>query len=116
MPKMLYMGFANSVDARFDPIATEKKAAAIAVEAQSISADPNPFNRSVRISIRGPIAEQRGLVVRIYDSRGQLLESLARPGGAKSVTWSADRFPPGLYIARASAGKIAATKRIFLVK
>lgn len=80
-----------------------------------VSGWPNPFAGSVEISVGLPRAGQTR--VDVYDVRGILVARLAdrdlQPG-IHRFTWSADRFPPGVYLARVSQQGRVTTKALVL--
>ena len=78
---------------------------------------PNPFNSSVRIGFDLPEAQPVSL--KIYDTSGSMVaEPLNRnlSQGSHRVTWTADDFPAGIYIAQLSTPSAAKTAKLVLVK
>ena len=81
------------------------------------SVHPNPFNSSVRIGFDLPAAELVSL--KIYDTSGSMVAELLNwnlPKGSHRVTWAADDFPAGIYIAQLSTPSAAKTAKLVLVR
>ena len=85
-------------------------------------AAPNPFNPSTLL--RFAVEEAGPLSLRIYDSAGRLVRTLAegeRQAGYYSIRWKGDNeqgrgVPSGVYSAVLIAGKERALRRLVLVK
>ncbi|UCF77821.1 MAG: polysaccharide deacetylase family protein [Candidatus Eiseniibacteriota bacterium] len=86
-----------------------------------LSAHPNPFNPSVRITYRLEIGDR--VVVQILDVAGRLvrtIEHAPKPEGTHSAEWdgrdsSGRRVSPGLYLCRLTAGDEAVVEKLVLI-
>jgi len=86
----------------------------IKIRELAISASPNPFNSSCKISVSLP----DGGDVMIYDLSGKMVapvETKLSPG-EYSLIFSAEALPSGIYFAVAKSKNSIATKRILLVQ
>ena len=78
---------------------------------------PNPFNPDTTIAFT--LAQDAPVVLRIYNSGGQLIEELLRMNlaeGTHDVTWDGSRYPSGTYIYELSAAGQAIRKKMTLLK
>lgn len=83
---------------------------------------PNPFNPTT--SIRFTLPEARHVVLKICNSRGQEIRTLAdecHTAGFHTVRWDGrDNFgsqvASGLYLHRLEAGEVVATRKLMLAK
>ena len=82
-----------------------------------ITVNPNPFNPSTRITVQGIGLDCLG-DVRIYDVSGHCVAKLALHASQHraSAVWDATAFSSGIYIVKATAGSVALTKQIILIK
>lgn len=76
---------------------------------------PNPFQSALAIRYTLAQPAQQALI-RIYDASGRLVSSLSAPrnGGGHSLAWGPKDLPPGAYVVRLNAGRVAAAKRVVL--
>jgi len=81
---------------------------------------PNPFNPSTVIGFSLPMIESRhAVVLQVYNLTGQLVETLVdaqMDAGYHSVTWNADNFSSGVYIAKLITGSFQSTQKLLLLK
>jgi len=78
---------------------------------------PNPFNAST--TIRYSLSEKADVKIEIYNILGQKVETLFDGGqqaGYHSVTWRADKFASGIYLARLQAGSRSKNVKMVLLK
>jgi flagellar hook assembly protein FlgD len=78
---------------------------------------PNPFNPSTNIRIDIPKASQ--VTVKIYDVRGNLVQTLINSelqAGSYSIDWNASEYSSGIYFYRLNAGDYSAVKKMVLMK
>ncbi len=78
---------------------------------------PNPFNPATTINYTLPIQSQHTLTV--YNLLGAEVATLvneAKPAGAYSIIWNAQRFASGLYFVRLEAGDYHNVKKMILLK
>jgi hypothetical protein len=113
------------------PVAVEEKSAFVP-DAMTISANPNPFNSSVRITLDGLGAHcNTPLQIEIYDVNGRMVEGgtvgayCIRPfDGSTRLTpttqeyiWTPhESLPSGVYLVRATMGVESMTKRIVYLR
>lgn len=78
---------------------------------------PNPFNPITIINYQLPI---RGFVnLKIFDLLGREIETLLseeKLAGIYEVTWNAEKFTSGIYIARLTLGDYATSQKLLLIK
>lgn len=82
-----------------------------------LSAYPNPFNPSTRISVRIP--EEGSVSIVFVDITGKEVDRLNRQftsGGLKNILWTADHLPSGLYLYRVETKWGKASGKVMLVK
>jgi hypothetical protein len=88
-------------------------------EGIGIAAQPNPFNRTVKIMVRRYAYGVRRISSQIYDIKGKLIKNFT-PYASRitpyTFTWNAAHHPAGIYIIRLKTDKGQYTKRIFLQK
>jgi hypothetical protein len=77
-----------------------------------VSADPNPFRGSTRISIPGA---GRNAHFKIYNLRGEMVKDLGAKRGSE-ITWEAGNDPAGVYLIRDAVGSGTVIGKIFLMK
>ncbi len=78
---------------------------------------PNPFNASTSITYTLP--KESSVDLFIYDSRGQLVETLvhgAQSAGSHSLIWDAASVPAGIYILKLETTWGARTQKLILLK
>ncbi|MFH0920573.1 MAG: T9SS type A sorting domain-containing protein [Fibrobacterota bacterium] len=83
-----------------------------------LETNPNPFNPTVRISIRG-LAQPKGvkpLSLVVYDVQGRRVADLSKVVKNGFVCWNAAMLPSGIYIIKAVAGNQEMNKTITLLK
>jgi len=81
------------------------------------NAYPNPFNPSTNIKYQ--IAKQAKVSIDIYNSLGELVETLVnevQEAGYYEVRWNASQFSSGVYLYKLSAGEFVETKKMILLK
>lgn len=94
-------------------IAVEKGTKAALPRPISLSTSPNPFSRTVRISIEG--ASGPG-TIRIYSPAGRLVHRAAVSNDRAALFTAAD-LAPGVYVVRFEAGKgFTAEKKLVMLK
>jgi lysophospholipase L1-like esterase len=97
-----------------------------------LNAFPNPFNRSITISVKGQAGSgMQGPVIEIFDIRGRLVEALtavkspdAPPippskhaaSGLSRYNWDAGNMPNGIYMVKARYGNQMKVSKITLVR
>jgi len=89
----------------------------VAASRLTISAYPNPFNPITEIKYSVP-SEGR-ISIRIYDSRGALVETLLdgyAGAGERSVTWDARDHASGIYFAQVRSGNTVEMQKVTLLK
>lgn len=82
-----------------------------------LTAYPNPFNPSTRISVRIP--DEGSVSVVFVDVTGKEVDRLNRnfsSGGLKNILWTADHLPSGLYLYRVETKWGKASGKVMLVK
>ena len=78
---------------------------------------PNPFNPIT--TIRYGLNQNANIQVLIYDIKGRVITTLIdgfQTAGYHSVIWDASKFSSGIYFLNMSAGEIAETKKMVLIK
>jgi len=78
---------------------------------------PNPFNAQTTIEYSLP--EPAPVSVKVFDLLGRKIETLIdrnQQVGLHQVTWSADRYPSGMYFYRIEAGEFSETRKMTLLK
>jgi hypothetical protein len=83
----------------------------------TLSANPNPFNPSTRITFDTPDAGK--VQLKLYNVKGQLVRVLADDVYAKgnhSLTLNLDRYSSGVYVLRLESGGKSISKRVTLMK
>ena len=83
----------------------------------ALAAYPNPFNPTTTISFDLPQASRVKLT--IYNILGRGVATLAdqmTEAGTHAITWNAQDFPTGLYIARLKAGDHSKTIKMILLR
>ncbi len=97
-----------------EPIKAEKN---YELTGLSLSASPNPFNNSTRISFTIP---QEGFVsVKAFDLQGrEAADILAgnQPAGIGEVEWNAENLPSGIYFVRIETVSKSLIQRVLLIK
>jgi hypothetical protein len=82
-----------------------------------LTAYPNPFNPSTKISWQSPIGSWQTL--KIYDVLGNEVATLVdeyKPAGSYEVEWDASRYPSGVYFYQLKAVEYVNTKMMILLK
>lgn len=81
-----------------------------------LTANPNPFTPSVRISLVNP--SKGAMTLSIYDAAGRLIRSERFKAGAAAVDylWEAADMPSGIYYARLTAGSRVSCVRLARVR
>jgi hypothetical protein len=76
---------------------------------------PNPFSGITNISY--PLEEFATAQIRIFNSKGQLVESIEmeQPQGEQMVQWSAEGLPGGIYYLRIQAGNKAGRGKMVII-
>ena len=78
---------------------------------------PNPFNPTT--TIRYGLNQNANIQVLIYDIKGRVITTLIdgfQTTGYHSIIWDASKFSSGIYFLNMSAGEIAETKKMVLIK
>jgi hypothetical protein len=79
---------------------------------------PNPFNPTTKI--RYILNEKTQLVsLKIYDILGNEIQTLVnseQPAGIYEITWTADKFPSGIYFYKLQAGSFVEIRNMILLK
>lgn len=81
------------------------------------SAYPNPFNP--RLTIRYGLSEDGQATLKVYNLRGQLVETLINTyalKGAYSTTWQPQNLSAGMYIVRLQSGNCITMQKVVFVK
>lgn len=86
----------------------------IAPEQLSLTAYPNPFNAAVRIDFAAPVPHNTNL--QIIDVLGRRVADLPANAGARSVRWTADGLPSGMYTVRLKSSQSNAAARVILLR
>ena len=74
---------------------------------------PNPFRGQTTLTFALPTADE--IRLEVFDALGRQVATVAegmRPAGTYEVTFAARDLPPGLYLARLTAGSQTATRRL----
>ncbi len=82
-----------------------------------LTAYPNPFNATVRLSY--DLSTGTDVTFKIFDLNGREVKTLlseAAPAGSHSILWSAEGLPSGIYLAQFSAGETSVTQKLVLLK
>jgi len=83
----------------------------------AISASPNPFNATTRISYS--LTEPARITLEIYNIRGQRVTTLEdgwKSSGVHSVNWTADNYATGMYFVRLNTGVENRIHKVVLLK
>jgi hypothetical protein len=79
---------------------------------------PNPFNPTTQISFTLPQAQQ--VTLKVYDMLGREVATLANremfSSGMSTLNFNASNLSSGLYIYRLTAGNVAVTRKMTLIK
>jgi len=78
---------------------------------------PNPFNATTSIAYSLPGATSVRLS--IFDSNGQLVETLAsgtQTAGSHNLIWNAGSRPAGIYLLKLETGSDSKTQKLILLK
>ena len=78
---------------------------------------PNPFNPIT--TIQYSLNQNANIQILIYDIQGRAITTLIdrfQTVGYHSVIWDASKFSSGIYFLNMSAGEIAETKKMVLIK
>ena len=78
---------------------------------------PNPFNPITAIDYG--LTQNSDVQISIYDINGRLITTLIHEfqiAGYHSITWDASSYSSGIYFLNMSAGEIAETKKMVLIK
>jgi hypothetical protein len=78
---------------------------------------PNPFNPST--SVRFSIPVESAVSLRVYNTMGQLVETLVDgelPAGSHAAAFNAEKLAGGAYLYKLTAGDVVETKIMMLVK
>lgn len=94
------------------------EAPAKAANRMVLSASPNPFTSTaaLNVSLRN---SDKGATLAIYGLNGQKVADLSAKltaGKTVKISWNAGALPNGVYVAKLSAGKLQAVKRLTLMK
>ena len=82
-----------------------------------LSAFPNPFNSSVKLSMYLPKADHVSLS--IFDINGREVWRLVDGNvgaGSQTFVWNASDFPAGVYVVRMEAGSVREMRKVVLVR
>jgi flagellar hook assembly protein FlgD len=86
-----------------------------------LNATPNPFNPTT--TIRYQIPEAGNVSLKVYDTEGRLVSTLAGFGesdlqaaGVHEVTFDGSKLASGVYLYRLTAGENSATGKMLLLK
>lgn len=82
-----------------------------------VSAYPNPFNGSTRLSFTLQTASKAELTV--YNALGRVVATVLNgrlPAGEHAAYWNASEHPSGIYIIHLIAGSQSTTAKVFLLK
>jgi flagellar hook assembly protein FlgD len=84
---------------------------------QLMQNSPNPFNPTTTIEFSIP--KNENVVLRIYNTLGQVMETLVNENmnaGVYKYTWAPKNLASGIYIYQISAGKFSQAKKLILMK
>lgn len=84
---------------------------------QLMQNSPNPFNPTTTIEFSIP--KNENVVLRIYNTLGQVMETLVNESmnaGVYKYTWAPKNLASGIYIYQLSAGKFSQAKKLILMK
>ncbi len=97
---------------------TEKPAAEVPNAVSLNQNYPNPFNPTTQISFTLPKAQQ--VTLKVYDMLGREVATLANremfSSGMSTLNFNASNLSSGLYIYRLTAGNVAVTRKMTLIK
>lgn len=82
-----------------------------------LSASPNPFNSTVRLSFG--LSNPSFGVLSIHAINGAKIAELASgqfPTGSNDFSWDANNYPSGIYFARLSTGQMSQTVKLTLIR
>ena len=86
------------------------------------NAYPNPFNPIVRFDVKIRDNIQRNILIEIFNSKGQKVETLNVPEyitSSKTIMWNAEKNPSGIYLCKLINGKdqsLLSVKKVTLMK
>jgi len=78
---------------------------------------PNPFNAST--VIRYEIPKRAFTTLRIYNLKGQLVETLVNrslPAGSHQIYWNPGELPSGMYFYRIESDNVRLTRKCLILK
>lgn len=101
----------------FVPVSVEQRANPLPAGYVLAQSYPNPFNPSVTIEYTLP--REEFVAITVFDETGRqvvTLEQEKRGAGIHSTTWDATNVASGTYYYRFTAGNVALTKKMILLK
>jgi hypothetical protein len=80
---------------------------------------PNPFNPTTTITFEIPVGTRHVVSLRVFNVLGHAVATLVneqRAPGTYEVMWDASGFASGVYLSRLTAGSLAETKKLLLLR
>jgi hypothetical protein len=86
-----------------------------------IVANPNPFNQKIKIAVSHQLSAVSNFDLKLFNVNGTLVKKLTVPPGRDrqliaGISWNAETYPAGVYIAHIRINGRTYSKRLFLQK